>query len=249
MADEEIIEPEQDGSTDSEDVLGFGENVEGVLASDDDLFDFDEILAEYDGPADLDINEILAGLDDSDEPEPDEAPETARDVAPPDAAPELTPPHPGERSERERKPERPARTRITMLSPVGLLLGLFTVLNLGLIGFTWKLSNDVQSRVDAATVDMLQVTRDIVAKTGEQVEKRQDAEAPVVSPEPEGTETLLRAEADIQAGEYAAARRRLYALLAISDRLDEELREDITAHARFLLADSLTHQALAEDRP
>ncbi len=44
---------------------------------------------------------------------------------------------------------------------------------------------------------------------------------------------------DLRAGEYVRARKRLYALLAIVDRLDPQVREQVEARATFLLARAL----------
>jgi hypothetical protein len=56
---------------------------------------------------------------------------------------------------------------------------------------------------------------------------------------------LQMAREEIQAGEYAAARRRLSRLLATADRIEAEAREDIEAEASFLLASTYRKQAEA----
>jgi hypothetical protein len=57
--------------------------------------------------------------------------------------------------------------------------------------------------------------------------------------------TLQMARQEIQAGEYADARRRLSRLLAVADRIEAEAREDIEAQASFLIASTYRKQAEA----
>ncbi len=57
--------------------------------------------------------------------------------------------------------------------------------------------------------------------------------------------TLQMAREEIQAGEYAEARRRLSRLLAVADRIEAEAREDIEAQASFLIASTYRKQAEA----
>lgn len=63
--------------------------------------------------------------------------------------------------------------------------------------------------------------------------------------EPFEKTTLTLAEQEIRTGEFAAARRRLYRLLAMADRIDAGLRESIEMRASYMLADSYRLQALA----
>lgn len=67
---------------------------------------------------------------------------------------------------------------------------------------------------------------------------------PIVPPNPDNHPTFELARAEMQRGEYARARQRVYALLAIVDRLDPRVREDVEARAGFLIARSLHHEAL-----
>jgi len=56
---------------------------------------------------------------------------------------------------------------------------------------------------------------------------------------------LDEARAEITRGEYAAARKRVYGLLAIIDRLDDPRRAELEADCQFLIAQSLHLEALA----
>lgn len=67
---------------------------------------------------------------------------------------------------------------------------------------------------------------------------------PPGAPNAQSHPTFELALEDIQRGEFTRARRRLYALLAIVDRLDPEVREEIEARANFLLARALHMQSV-----
>ncbi len=70
------------------------------------------------------------------------------------------------------------------------------------------------------------------------------AATPLVSPDPEQHPVFERAREEIERGEYAAARRRLYALLAVVDRLEETSRTAVEARAAFLLAQAFHLEAV-----
>jgi hypothetical protein len=233
---------ELDGLADSEDLFGFdersaaaGESAQGTASNaEEDLFDFDEILA----------------LESASSPDVEAPPVEAKNPELAGTERDVLLPHPSPTAEHA-VPAAVVSARLSLRSPLAWALMAFAAINLGLIGFTWKLSSDVRDRVDAATVDILQATRSIQEKTGEQIERIESTQKPFVSPETEGSETFERVEEDIAAGNFGSARRRLYALLAVSDRLGVEYREDVVARAEFRIADILLAQALAseEERP
>lgn len=239
MREESTDEPSNlDGLADSEDLFGFDppSGLDQKLDRHDDLFDFDEILASENPITDeIDVESVLTEL-------PSELVPLGRKAEPgatqaPRAAISAEP--------------VVLSARLSARSPVAWMLVAFAALNLGLIGFTCQLSNDVRDRVDAATVDLLQATRSMQEKTGEQIERIESTQTPFDSSEAAGSETFRRVEENVAAGDFARARRRLYALLSVSDRLSAETREDVVARAEFHLADILMAQALAteEERP
>lgn len=75
------------------------------------------------------------------------------------------------------------------------------------------------------------------------------AKAPL--PDPEAVDpahdhpALDEARTEISRGEYAAARQRVYGLLAIIDRLEDPRRSSLEADCQFLIAQSLHLEALA----
>lgn len=68
---------------------------------------------------------------------------------------------------------------------------------------------------------------------------------PSAPPNPENHPTFELAQAELQRGEYRRARQRVYGLLAIIDRLDPRVREDVEARANFLIARTWQAEALA----
>ena len=67
----------------------------------------------------------------------------------------------------------------------------------------------------------------------------------IAAPQPERHPTFALAHEEISRGEYGAARRRIYGLLSIIDRLNTEEREAIEARAQHLLAEAQHLEALA----
>lgn len=60
-----------------------------------------------------------------------------------------------------------------------------------------------------------------------------------------GHPTLDEARAELARGDHAAARRRVYGLLAIVDRLEDPRKSEIEAECQYLIAQSLHLEALA----
>jgi len=68
---------------------------------------------------------------------------------------------------------------------------------------------------------------------------------PTAAPQPDRHPTFALANEEISRGEYGAARRRIYGLLSIIDRLDTNQRAEIEARAQYLLAEAHHLEALA----
>ena len=71
-----------------------------------------------------------------------------------------------------------------------------------------------------------------------------ELQTPVVPIDAEQHPTFDRARAEITKGQYDEARRRLYALLSIIDRLDPDQRAKVESRAQYLLAEALHLEAL-----
>lgn len=131
-------------------------------------------------------------------------------------------------------------------------LGALLLVNLGGLLFLWRSTQTFQSGVSAMN-DQLVHALQVQALTRN--EPAPDAHAPAALTRSEhGASTPLEsfeettlglAREEIQAGEYAAARRRLARLLAAADRMGAEEREEIEAQAAFLFASTYRKQAEA----
>jgi hypothetical protein len=79
----------------------------------------------------------------------------------------------------------------------------------------------------------------------------QPAPEPVVAAQPEGFEALELASRALERGEFERARRALFSLLCVADRLEPAVREDVIARASFLIGDAFHAEAraAAEGRP
>jgi hypothetical protein len=125
---------------------------------------------------------------------------------------------------------------------VVLALVVLGLANLALVGLTWK---------------SLDTTRQLVANTAQ---RPVEAAAPTLGsassprpldfppstlggPDPEGRAALEAAERALRAGEYEGARRAVYGLLAVIDRIPQAEREDVEARATFLVAETYRLQA------
>ena len=85
---------------------------------------------------------------------------------------------------------------------------------------------------------------DLNAELERRMRALEELTRPIVNPDPIGSvEAFARVDRQFELGDFPRARRELYALLAIVDRLPEQQRHDAEARARFLLADSLFREA------
>jgi hypothetical protein len=73
--------------------------------------------------------------------------------------------------------------------------------------------------------------------------RRSDASGPAAVTQPEGYQTLDLARQAIDQGDFGRARRELFALQAVGDRLDSSVRDDVLARAAFMIADAYRLQA------
>jgi ribonuclease E len=126
------------------------------------------------------------------------------------------------------------------LSPalLAVLLALVAV-NLGLAALVVRAMSAVQSTV----VDVGQQVAGARAEPPPAAVATEPVLAPQADTRPEGPAALERAQAQLEAGAYERCRQTLYALLAVIDRVPAEVRGDVEARARFLLADSWRMEA------
>jgi hypothetical protein len=132
------------------------------------------------------------------------------------------------------------------------------VLALNVIGFTilWLSNRSYRSGLEGLRDDLVVTMHDLRRNASESAYSVQAAPAePVPSSSTEHAEsqasplapheetTLLLARQEIEDGEHVQARKRLYRLLAVADRIDSDLRKEIEARAMYLVGDSYRRQA------
>ncbi len=209
----------------------------------DDLFDFDDLVDRPSTPSD----EEVAALDDllSDLPDLDETPKALH-----------TPPSPSNKPDSASiaadlvKDSQSDETNVLVRSarsPMTLIgIAVLAAVNLALIGVTWKSNKNLRQEVQQVAGDFMRQAEDFNEKTDSQINRIKMVSGPIVSDDPGQQQTFANVLQDFERGDYPLARRRLYSLLSIIDRLEPDTRKDVESRARFFLADSLRLQALAE---
>ncbi|MCZ6597369.1 MAG: hypothetical protein O7B99_07020 [Planctomycetota bacterium] len=131
--------------------------------------------------------------------------------------------------------------------PVLAILVATTLMNMALAGLTYKNAGDMRVELLEAGAEMEQTARDVRNSMNEQRLAVSESFMPITPLDPENHPVFETAEQEIASGEYADARRRLYSLLAVVDRLAPEERGEVEARAGFLLARSLRDEALTRE--
>ncbi|MBK7642510.1 MAG: hypothetical protein IPJ19_05590 [Planctomycetes bacterium] len=153
----------------------------------------------------------------------------------------------------ESKPRKHARREGGRPTPTLVGIALVVLTNILGVLFLWRSSESFHEGVQAMSQQIAESMRRQALMQPppepEPAHTNQDGKSPALhAPVPlEAFEkvALQLAREEIQAGEYAAARRRLARLLAVADRIEAESREDIEAEASFLLANTYRQQAEA----
>lgn len=237
--------------------------------TDEDLFNFDELLgATKPKPAlSAELDEALAAVEGAkveiakDIPAAASAPaSTAATSAP--AASAATAPQtaaasaskPGAAPVARTDAKTPAPTAPTVagtvvhqrlsMSPIAaVMLGAIVLANVTLMLFAWNSVQSVKQLVLDVTHDVADTTSELRAESTRRNERVALDSEPVFGALPEGYRTLEVARERIQRGEHARARRMLYGLLAVIDRIEPPARGEVEAQAGFLIADSFAIEA------
>lgn len=164
------------------------------------------------------------------------------------------------------RPERAAARRLASMPATSLIwiaaAGLL-LLNSAAFVFSWRSGHEFHAGIEALRNDLTVAAHELqVGQAGLRSSEAQSAptptdarssatSTPAIALENHERIALETAEREIQAGEYAAARQRLWRLLAVIDRSDAADRADLEARASFRLADTYCVQARArrEQRP
>jgi len=126
-----------------------------------------------------------------------------------------------------------------------VILGSVTILN-GLVAFV-VLSNaaDMRDSVLDAQREMNRTASEIRSGSVDQALELIGARTPLVPPDAESHPTFENAKEQITRGQYSEARRQIYALLSVVDRLEPSQRKRVESRAQYLLAEALHLEALS----
>jgi hypothetical protein len=167
------------------------------------------------------------------------------------AAPPKAPPEPSAEPASAAAPsEAPPRRRSMLWSSVLAAFLAMTLLN-GLIAVvTLRSAHGLKGEMQSASAEMSEAALKLRAKVDEPaLEPPPPREGPRTAPLMDESAAFERAEADIQEGRCAEARKRIYGVLAVIDRTPELRRAELEARSAFLLADSYRAEALKREEP
>lgn len=222
--------------------------------SGEELFAFDELPSVSPGvAADMkrELDEALSQVEQARR-------ELARSV-PPQAAPAPTPVAPGTLVPPARPAPPPLRAPAPQAAPVpatapvattvvqqrlsvsplaAALLAAVVLANVALMAFAWRSVNATKQMVLDVASDVRDASADMRDESTRRSELASLASEPVFGALPEGYRTLEIARERIARGEHARARRMLFSLLAVIDRIEPPARSEVEARAGFLIADS-----------
>jgi hypothetical protein len=235
---------------------------------DEDLFNFDEVAGGdvFDDEDDTDLDEIFATFQAEDddeteigvEPPPPAEPAAADPPAPEPSTPPLmsepvaataTAPAPAAASAAPAPaapvPVAPVAGAISVGVPrtmIWLFVALTSV-NALLAIVTLSIAGSMSSGVQEMTSEVSNSVDSFVTKAVNELDAYQGQAAPVTPTDPANHEAFETAETMIAEARYGDARRVLYALLAVVDRMDPVQRRAVEARANYLIADAYQREA------
>ncbi len=229
------------------------------VETDEDLFNFDELLGASKQKAALnsELDDVLAAVEGAkvevakDIPAPASTPVSApvNAVAPGPSKPTPSANPVASRTETAPQASAPASAgtvvhqKLSMSPLAALLLGGIVLVNVTLMLFAWNSVQSVKRLVLDVTHDVADTTSELRAESARRNQRVALDSEPVFGALPEGYRTLEVARERIQRGEHARARRMLYGLLAVIDRIEAPARSEVEAQAGFLIADSFAIEA------
>lgn len=189
-----------------------------------------------------------------DEPKNDRSARAGADAKAPSAKVPVEPGHPRATKIRARKIGSPSPAGTT-----SLLLGAMLLLNGGVFFFFWHTSRSFRVGLEDLRNDLAVTAHDLRIAATRPIAVQAAPPSQPVAVASEKSESIVKkdnptpldafertsldlASQEIEAGECAAARKRLYRLLAVADRIDADLRADIEARARYTIAGSYSAQ-------
>jgi len=135
--------------------------------------------------------------------------------------------------------------KLSMSPLAAALLAAVVLVNLVLMFVAWRSVATVKQFVLDVGHDVADTTSELKAESTHRSREAAFESQPVFGALPEGYRTLEIAKERMQRGEHARARRMLYGLLSVIDRIDQPARGEVEAQAGFLIADSYRIEAEA----
>lgn len=146
-------------------------------------------------------------------------------------------------------PSMPLRIGLTW--PVIVGGALLIAVNAWLVFTLWSGQARSEAKLESSRQELEAAAQEMVDRFDLEATRIERAAVPNVSPVLDTTTSLSHVERSLELGDHALARRQVYSLLSIIDRLPDERREDTEARAQFLLAriDRLEADASRDDQP
>ncbi|MEW6073138.1 MAG: hypothetical protein AB1726_11190 [Planctomycetota bacterium] len=231
---------------------------------DEDLFAFDEVggsgAASAEDEANLD--ELFATFHVDEAEEPGSAPQAeAEEPPPPPASGETSPPgREAPAAAAPAAPPGPAGRRAPVSAPpvaaaavsggvprsmIAIFVAL-TSINALLAIVVLAVAGSMSSGVHEMTTGVKSTVDEFANRAMTELGTHRESVTPVTPTDPANHEAFDAALAEIATGRHAEARRILYALLAVVDRMDPVAREKIEARANYMIAHA--YQMEAHDR-
>ncbi len=237
-----------------EDLFGFdsADEIFGTPATDEE--DLEAIFAEFQAQeeAEAALRDELGNEfpeEELDAPSPASAPAPSapalRASEDDEVAPALPKPEPAAAKQPEPKASRPSGAAVLASKSALVILLSVTVLNGFVALVTLRNTASMRDSVLQAQKELDETANTMRADARDEAVRYLGATTPIVPPDSEDHPTFARAQEHIAAGEYAQARQRVYALLAVVDRLEEGNREVVEARAQFLIAQATHLETLA----
>ncbi|MBL8801898.1 MAG: hypothetical protein JNN27_07885 [Planctomycetes bacterium] len=135
--------------------------------------------------------------------------------------------------------------KLSMSPLAAALLAGIVLVNVTLIVVAWTSVQSVKQLVLDVTHDMVDTTSELRAESTRRNERTAFETEPVFGALPEGFRTLEVAKQRMERGEHERARRMLFGLLSVIDRIEQPARSEVEAQAGFLIADSYRIEAQA----
>ena len=234
------------------------ERTDGVVDETEDLFRFDEfIAAKQEGGEEIDLEELLEALGELPDDAPpggggsDAAEGTGDPAGEPPAPQRGRAPAPG-RAAAAAAPGAPALAEEPSGEPAApragvpwLVVGAAVLLNAAVLGYALWSGRAVKEYVAELGAQVVETAERMQTENEERALAIESLAAPVAVLDPLSYQAFERVEEELGQGDYRGARRRLYSLLAIADRLEEDVRAEVEPRASFLLADALRLEAEA----